>query len=96
MVTGLFVKPAGREESLEFNEAPVSSDNFRATVCQAAGRIRGTCGPGCFELALISSCPASLSPRLFPSGGPGRLLIYRILGMPGISISGSWRVKKIT
>ncbi|HPX92899.1 MAG TPA: sulfatase-like hydrolase/transferase [Bacillota bacterium] len=85
MVTGLFVKPAGREGSpLEFNEAPVSSDNFRATVCQAAGLDQGACGPGYFELAPDQQLPRYVYHRLFPSGGkPGRLLIYRILGDAG-------------
>lgn len=82
LVTGLFVKAAGRSGTpLDYSDAPVSSDNLRATVYQAAGLDYSAYGPTYFELRPGEQLPRFMEHRLFPSDGkPGRLLTYRILG----------------
>ncbi|NLB50438.1 MAG: LTA synthase family protein [Clostridiaceae bacterium] len=82
IVTGLFVKPAGKAGTpLESNSAPVSSEHFSATVYQAAGLDAHVDGPAYFDIGDHDYVPRYLHHRLYASeGNPARLLTFLILG----------------
>lgn len=82
MATALFVKRAGEAGSpLRYNEAPLSTDNFRATIYQAAGLDHGPYGSTYFEVAPEEFVLRQVFHRLYPSETePERLLTYQILG----------------
>ena len=80
IVTGLFVKPVGKlGTSLESNNAPVSADNLRATVYQAAGLDYAAYGPTYFEVPEEANVIRFLYHRLYKTDSdPARLLTYQI------------------
>ncbi|HZK29497.1 MAG TPA: hypothetical protein VFD19_04700 [Clostridia bacterium] len=82
IVSGLFVKPAGKSGTpLEYCSAPVSSDNLRATVYQAAKLDYSAYGPTYFEVAAEASVTRFLYHRLYKTEtSPARLLTYQIDG----------------
>lgn len=82
MATGLFVKPAGQAGSpLVINPAPVSSDNFQATIYQAAGLDASAYGRGYFDVSPHEFVVRLVYHRLYASdSGPARLLTYQIVG----------------
>ncbi|HZK29388.1 MAG TPA: sulfatase-like hydrolase/transferase, partial [Clostridia bacterium] len=82
IVTGLFVKPAGKSgASLKYNNAPVSADSLRATVYQAAGLDYSAYGPTYFEVPEDADVVRFLYHRLYKTDStPARLLTYQIDG----------------
>jgi len=82
IVTGLFVKPAGRAgEPLAFNSAPVSSDNLRPFIYEQAGLPYASLGKTYFEVPQNAENARYLYHRLKKTDkNPSRLLIYEIKG----------------
>lgn len=82
MATALFVKPAGQAGSpLAYQDAPVSSDNFQATIYQAAGLDASAYGPSYFEVSPYDFVVRLVYHRLYASdNAPSRLLTYQIVG----------------
>ncbi len=82
MAVGLFVKAAGEAgQALKYSEAPVSTDNLRATVYQAAGLDYTSYGSSYFDLSPEEFVLRYVFHRLYPSEGePERLLTFEILG----------------
>lgn len=82
IVTGLFVKPAGSEGlPLAINRAPVSSDNLRPFIYEAAGLPHEGLGLTYFEVPENSRGTRYLYHYLMASEGrPERLLTYEIKG----------------
>lgn len=82
IVTALFVKPQGQAGSpLAQNNAPVSTDNLRPTLYQAAGLDYKIFGPTYFDVPEHARLDRMLYHRLYASeGGPDRVQIYRITG----------------
>lgn len=77
---GLFVKPKGHAGTpLAYSHAPVSTDNFHATIYEAAGLPHAGLGLTYFEVPPDSQEPRYVYYLLVASEeGPERLLIYEV------------------
>lgn len=77
---GLFVKPKGHAGTpLAYSHAPVSTDNFHATIYAAAGLPHADLGSTYFEVPVDSQEPRYVYYLIMGSEeGPERLLIYEI------------------
>lgn len=82
IVTGLFVKPAGRlKEPLDTSRAPVSSDNLRPFLLKEAGIPLKPGEAGYFDVPYDAEADRFLYHRIYAyEGRPARLLTYRIRG----------------
>lgn len=81
MTVGLFVKPAGSaEEPLKTSDDPVSIDNIRATVIQAAGGPSDAWGQTYFEVGSDGNPARYYFHRYTDEGGKHHLIRYRIDG----------------
>lgn len=82
IVTGLFVKPKGAiGEPIKINRAPLTSDNLRATVIEAAGIDAPQYGQSYFEVSPDEFAVRFLFHRLYGSEDqPARVEVYQVLG----------------
>lgn len=80
--TGLFVKPAGSEGTpLQISNAPVNTDNLRATVIAAAGLDSAKYGPTYFEVNENANIERKFYNRINPQEDqPGYLEEYTVNG----------------
>lgn len=81
ITTGLFVKPSGQAGTpLAMNSAPVSSDNFRPTIYQAAGLPYEELGQSYFDVPVDSKAPRYQYFLVVESqDSPRRLQIFEIM-----------------
>lgn len=82
IVTGLFIKPAGKADTpLQLNRAPVSADNFRPFIIEASGLPHADFGKTYFEIDENTSTTRYYYYRLKKDKNqPQRLLTYEING----------------
>lgn len=82
IVTGLFVKEAGNiGTSLQYNNAPTSTENFQPTILKAAGIDHSKSGETYFEVSPDDTKVRKLLYRIWPTDdNPPQVLEYHITG----------------
>ena len=81
-MTGLFVKPKGvTDRAFTTSDAPLTSDNLRATVLKEAGIAEPWDGEGYFDVSPDEFVVRFMYHRLYASDDqPARVEVYQVLG----------------